>query len=258
LLIEGVAYLTRKKSIIDYVGIISISIVVISFLSKIITSFLVTRQLPTGGYPELLINYVDGKLIHTIDSVMVLVSAVFIIPATIGVFAVFYSKIKQEVRNWLFLPTITSIVSSLIIIGLIIPKLLIIFNIAPDYYVAVEPLKSLLMSKYESWISYINIFQVIAYLLLFTIGTGGYGFLSFKYQLTRETSTWLAIFTAVLGLGEIGVFIPGNFGTVIIFMASIASILYFFWLGSIIFVIRQKMVEESKFEAPEELLTDTF
>ncbi|MCK5298093.1 MAG: hypothetical protein KAJ76_04240, partial [Candidatus Heimdallarchaeota archaeon] len=67
--------------------------------------------------------------------------------------------------------------------------------------------------------------------------------------------TWLAIFTAVLGLGEIGVFIPSNFGSVLIFMASIASILYFFWLGSIIFVIRQNMKEDKfeKVELPEKL-----
>jgi len=165
-------------------------------------------------------------------------------------FFVFYSKIKQEVKNWLLLPTITSIVSSLLIISLIIPKLIIIFQIAPDYYVATDPLKSLLLAKFENWIFYINIFQVIAYILLFTIGTGSFGFLSFKYQLTRETSTWLAIFTAILGLGQLGVFIPSNFGSVLIFMASIASILYFFWLGSTIFVIRQKM-KEDKFEEVE-------
>ena len=124
--------MTRKKSIIDYIGLISIVIVIVSFISKIVTSFLITRQLPTGGYPELLQNYVDGMVIHSIDSIMVLVSAVFIIPATIGVFSVFYSKIKQEVKNWLLLPTITSIVSSLLIFSLIIPKLIIIFQIAPE------------------------------------------------------------------------------------------------------------------------------
>ena len=113
--------MTRNKSIIDYVGLISIVIVIVSFISKIVTSFVITRQLPTGGYPELLQNYVDGMIIHSIDSVMVLVSAVFIIPATIGVFSVFNSKIKQELKNWLLLPTITSIVSSLLIISLIIP-----------------------------------------------------------------------------------------------------------------------------------------
>jgi len=231
-------------------GLISITIVVVSFIGKLVTSFLITRQLPEGGYPELLLNYVDGMVIHTIDSMMVLISAVFIIPATISLFFVFYSKIKQEVKNWLLLPAITSIVSSLLIISLIIPKLIIIFQIAPDYYVAIEPLKSLLLAKFENWIFYINIFQVIAYILLFTIGTGSFGFLSFKYQLTRETSTWLAIFTAILGLGQLGVFIPSNFGSVLIFMASIASILYFFWLGSTIFVIRQKM-KEDKFEEVE-------
>jgi len=248
--------MTRNKSIIDYVGLISIAIVIVSFLSKIVTSFLITRQLPTeGGYSALLQNYVDGMLIHSIDSIMVLVSAVFIIPATIGVFSVFYSKIKPDVKNWLLLPTITSIVSSLLIFSLIIPKLIIIFQIAPDYVVAVEPSKSLLLAKFESWIFYINIFQVIAYVLLFTIGTGSFSFLSFKYQLTRETSTWLGIFTAFLGLGQLGVFIPSGFGTVLIFMASIASILYFFWLGSIIFVIRQKMKEDifEEVELPEKL-----
>ncbi len=231
-------------------GLISITIVVVSFIGKLVTSFLITRQLPEDGYPELLQNYVDGMVIHTIDSMMVLISAVFIIPATISLFFVFYSKIKQEVKNWLLLPTITSIVSSLLIISLIIPKLIIIFQIAQDYYVATDPLKSLLLAKFENWIFYINIFQVIAYILLFTIGTGSFGFLSFKYQLTRETSTWLAIFTAILGLGQLGVFIPLNFGSVLIFMASIASILYFFWLGSTIFVIRQKM-KEDKFEEVE-------
>lgn len=231
-------------------GLISIAIVVVSFIGKLVTSFLITRQLPEGGYPELLLNYVDGMVIHTIDSLMVLISAVFILPATISLFFVFYSKIRQEVKNWLLLPTITSIVSSLLIIGLIIPKLIIIFQIAPDYYVAIEPLKSLLLAKFENWIFYINIFQVIAYILLFTIGTGSFGFLSFKYQLTKETSTWLAIFTAILGLGQLGVFIPSGFGSVLIFMASIASILYFFWLGSTIFVIHQKM-KEDKFEEVE-------
>lgn len=231
-------------------GLISIAIVVASFIGKLVTSFLITQQLPDGGYPELLLNYVDGMVIHTIDSLMVLISAVFIILATISLFFVFYSKIKQEVKNWLFLPTITSIVSSLLIIGLIIPKLIIIFQIAPDYYVATDPLKSLLLAKYENWIFYINIFQVIAYILLFTIGTGSFGFLSFKYQLTKEISTWLAIFTAILGLGQLGVFIPSNFGSVLIFMASIASILYFFWLGSTIFAIHQKM-KEDKFEEVE-------
>ena len=231
-------------------GLISITIVVVSFIGKLVTSFLITRQLPEGGYPELLLNYVDGMVIHTIDSMMVLISAVFIIPATISLFFVFYYKIKKEVKNWLFLPTITSIVSSLLIISLIIPKLIIIFQIAPDYYVATEPLKSLLLAKFENWIFYINIFQVIAYILLFTIGTGSFAFLSLKYQLTRETSTWLAIFTAILGLGQLGVFIPSGFGSVLIFMASIASILYFFWLGSTIFVIRQKM-KEDKFEEVE-------
>ena len=236
-------------------GLISITIVVVSFIGKLVTSFLITRQLPEDGYPELLQNYVDGMVIHTIDSMMVLISAVFIIPATISLFFVFYSKIKQEVKNWLLLPTITSIVSSLLIISLIIPKLIIIFQIAPDYYVATDPLKSLLLAKFENWIFYINIFQVIAYILLFTIGTGSFGFLSFKYQLTRETSTWLAIFTAILGLGQLGVFIPSNFGSVLIFMASIASILYFFWLGSTIFVIRQKMKEDKfeEIELPEKL-----
>ena len=231
-------------------GLISIAIVVASFIGKLVTSFLITQQLPDGGYPELLLNYVDGMVIHTIDSLMVLISAVFIILATISLFFVFYSKIKQEVKNWLFLPTITSIVSSLLIIGLIIPKLIIIFQIAPDYYVATDPLKSLLLAKYENWIFYINIFQVIAYILLFTIGTGSFGFLSFKYQLTKEISTWLAIFTAILGLGQLGVFIPSNFGSVLIFMASIASILYFFWLGSTIFARHQKM-KEDKFEEVE-------
>jgi len=242
--------LTRKKSIIDYIGLISIVIVIVSFISKIVTSFIITQQLPAGGYPELLQNYVDGMVIHSIDSIMILISAVFIIPATIGVFSVFYSKIKPEVKNWLLLPTITSIVSSLLIFSLIIPKLIIIFQIAPDYVVAIEPSKSLLLTKFENWIFYINIFQVIAYVLLFTIGTGSFSILSFKYQLARETTTWLGIFAAFLGLGQIGVFIPSNFGIVLIFMASIASILYFFWLGSIIFVIRQK-IKEDKFEEIE-------
>jgi len=243
--------MTRNKSIIDYIGLISIVIVIASFMSKIVTSFLITRQLPTeGGYPALLQNYVDSMVIHSIDSILVLISAIFIIPATIGVFSVFYSKIKQEVKNWLLLPTITSIVGSLLIFSLVIPKLLIIFQLAPDYVVAIAPTKLLLETKFENWILYISIFQVIAYILLFTIGTGSFSFLSFKYQLTRGTSTWLGIFTAFLGLGQIGVLIKSNFADVLILIASIASILYFFWLGSIIFVIRQK-IKEDKFEEIE-------
>ncbi|MCK5046565.1 MAG: hypothetical protein KAS22_08295 [Candidatus Heimdallarchaeota archaeon] len=247
--------MATKKKIMDIIGLISICIVAVCFISIIIMSFVITRRYAAEDYSELLTNYADYKLIYSIESIISLVNSIFIIPATIGVFINLYSKIKENRKNWLILPTATTIIGSLLLISLIIIKLMLIFNTAPSYVSAIEPAKSEILTFFENRVGYLSIFQVVGYLFLFTVGTGSFGVLSFKYQLTKETSTWLAIFTAVLGLGEIGVFIPSNFGSVLIFMASIASILYFFWLGSIIFVIRQNMKEDKfeKVELPEKL-----
>lgn len=207
-------------------------------------SFVITRRYSAEDFSELLTNYATFKMIYASESIISLVNSVFIVPAIIVVFINLYSKIKPNVKNWLILPTAATVLGAILLICLIIVKLLLIFKTAPDYVAAIEPTKSEILAIFENRVGYLSIFQVIAYLLLFTVGTGGFGILSFKYQLTKETSTWLAIFTAILGLGEIGVFIPGGFGSVLIFMASIASILYFFWFISIIFVIRQNMKED--------------
>ncbi|NHJ33110.1 MAG: hypothetical protein FK732_09615 [Asgard group archaeon] len=235
--------MTKKKKIMDIIGIFSIVIVVLCFICIIVMSFVIARRFPVDDYAELLTSYADHKLIYSIESIISFVSCIFILPATITVFINFYSKIKQEVKNWLLLPTIATLIGTLLLLSLLVVKLVLIFKTAPAYISAIEPAKSQYLAIFENRVGYLSIFQVIAYMLLFTVGTGGYGILSFKYQLTKDTSTWLAIFTAFFGLGELGVFIPSGFGSVLIFLASIASILYFFWLGSTIFVIRQNMKE---------------
>lgn len=248
--------MATKKRIMDIIGLVSICIVALCFISLMIMSFLITRRYNTTEYYELLTNYAYHKVIYSVESIISIVNSIFIIPATIGVFINLYSKMKENVRNWLIIPTAATIIGSLLLISLIIVKLLLIFKTAPIYVTAIGDTKIAILEFFENRVGYISIFQVIAYLLLFTIGTGIFGVLSFKYQLTKETSIWLAIFTAFLGLGQFGVFMPDNIGSVFIFLASIASILYFFWLGSIIFVIRQNMKEDkfTKVELPEKLV----
>ncbi len=234
-----------KKKILNILGLISIVIVVLCFSCILVMSFIITRRFVSEDYAELLTNYAYHTIIFTAESLISLINCVFITLAVIVVFINFYPKIKSGTRNWLFLPTIATIMGASLLISLIAIKLNLILNTAPDYVTAVEPLKSQIFALFETRVKYLTIFQVIAYLLLFTVGAGAFGVLSFKFQLTKETSIWLAIGTAILGLGELGVFIPSGFGSVLIFMASIASILYFFWYFSIIFVIRQNMKENN-------------
>ena len=245
IILLGVCTLVDKKKILNFIGLISIVIVVLCFSCILVMSFIITRRYVSEDYVELLVNYAYHKFIYTSESIISLVNSIFIILAVIAVFFNFYPKIKEGTRNWLLLPTFATILGASLLISLIIIKLKLILITSSDYVTAVEPLKSQIFALFENRIRYLSIFQVIAYLLLFTVGTGVFGILSFKYQLTKETSTWLAIGTAILGLGELGVFIPSGFGSVLIFMASIASILYFFWYFSIIFVIRQNMKEDS-------------
>ncbi|NHJ48830.1 MAG: hypothetical protein FK733_13685 [Asgard group archaeon] len=237
----GVISLVTKKKIVDILGIVSIAIVVLSSISYIVMSFVITRKYPAEDYSELLTNYANFKMVYSSESIIFLVNSIFISFAIVMIFIIFYSKIEQSVKKWLILPTVTSIIGTLILISLIVVKLLLIATMAPDYVSAIEPMKSYILARFENVIEYLTIFQLIAFLLIYTIGTGVFGILSLKYKITKGSSAWLAIVTAILGLGEFGVFIPIGFGDVLILLRSIAFILYFIWLGSILIMIRQNM-----------------
>ncbi len=235
-----------------FITLISIIIVVSSMIATIILSFVITYKYPSANYVELLQNYFVFNHIHTFDTILNIIQGIFIIPSIIGVLLLFRSKVDEKIKNWLVVPTITTILGSLLLISLVFLKFKIIFQLAPEYNIAAGEAKDEIFAIFENWVKVIFILQVVAYVLIFSLGAGIFGIASFKYQVTKETQTWLALLCGILGLCEVGVFILGTAGSVFTFLASIASILFFFWLGGMGLAVIQR-IKEKKLEFTEEI-----
>ena len=99
------------------------------------------------------------------------------------------------------------------------------------------------MENYDTIVFVSSIIEVIVYVFLLTLGLGFIGFILLRTLEFKGTISYIAIFIGICGLLKIGVFIPGGFGSVLDFIGQFGSILYFLWLGIVLFDMYKKKTD---------------
>ncbi|HUT80264.1 MAG TPA: hypothetical protein VMZ29_03600 [Candidatus Bathyarchaeia archaeon] len=241
-----------NKIKLNIAGIISCAIVFLCSVTTIIISFILTYKYQWQTYEEVIAGFTDYLFIHTMDTTFNLIMGVFILPASITIFLYLRKNIIDKKSRYLVLiPLIASIIGSGFVIGIYSIKYYILYNVVPAYNASSDP--SAIFNQFLSLIQLTNILSLIAFLLVYTLGAGIFGFISFRSAGIKSNVSWLAMASGVLALAKIGYFLENTAGAVFSLAAQMGSILYFFWLVGFIFVFRENIKEiknEMRFEDP--------
>ncbi|NHJ48795.1 MAG: hypothetical protein FK733_13510 [Asgard group archaeon] len=249
----------RNSSKIDtkLTTMITSSIVIICSIVVIILSYVIAYKHPVQNYNELIGSYFDSRMIHSTETFFNLLMALFIIPSMIGIILFLRTKINPKLKNWLLLPLVSSVLGAALVVALYCVKIMIIYKLVPD--IINNPSDTSLVDQFLNLATLTDQLSALAFILLYTIGTGALGIFTLRISISGGNLSWLAIATGILALGKIGYFIDSVFGSALTLAASMGVIAYFVWLGgfvSILFQARKeskmdKMVEIDEFDENE-------
>ncbi|MHA1212466.1 MAG: hypothetical protein ACTSSH_08400 [Candidatus Heimdallarchaeota archaeon] len=231
----------KRKFDFNYVAIISCAIVFICSIATIIISYILSYKYPVEDYIDVIISFDVQSGIHTTETLFNLIMGAFIIPSCIGIFIYLWKNIHNKIKKLLILPLITSLIGAGFVIALYSVKLMMIFKIAPDYNTGINEAENLAL--FTQLVNISDILSLVAYILLYTLGTGIFGVITLRTASVRGNISWLAIASGVLALGKIGYFLQSTAGAVFSLAASMGAILYFFWIASFAFVLYQAIKE---------------
>ena len=90
-----------------------------------------------------------------------------------------------------------------------------------------------------------NLLSVLTHITTFTIGAGSIGIIFYNKKIIHDVFVWTALTCGVLGLTKIGTYFTGAAGTIFIFLASISSIFFYFFLGEMVYVIFREHYDDN-------------
>ncbi|MBN1328288.1 MAG: hypothetical protein JXA54_02330 [Candidatus Heimdallarchaeota archaeon] len=227
---------------LNIAGIISCAIVFLCSITTIIISFILTYKYQWETYEEAIAGFTDYLFIHTVDTTFNLIMGIFIIPASIFIFLYLRNNIfDKKFKYILLIPLISSLIGSGFVIGIYSIKYYILYDIVPAYNIASDP--TAIFNQFLNLIQITNILSLVAFILIYTLGAGLFGFISFRTAVIKGNVSWLAMASGILALGKIAFFLENTAGAVFSLVAQMGSILYFFWIASFIIVFKENIKE---------------
>jgi hypothetical protein len=243
-LVEVIKLLSKRIKTIEITSAISGIISVISMIITIACSYFYREQTSTiEEYLEKIVTYQTGMRTEAISS---LLSGVFLFFTAIGLFVFLRRKINPNKKNLSIIPFLSILLGSLVMISISVIRVYLVFYVAQKYNFCVVCLKSYFLDRATKLISITNILSAITHVLTFTLGAGSIGVLLYSKNIINDAFIWTGLASGVLGLAKIFYFVSGTVGAVFIFLASVGSILFYFFICGMIYVILKEHINENK------------
>ena len=172
-------------------------------------------------------------------------SGVFLLATAIGLFVFLRRKIEPQRIKLALIPFLGILLGSLVMISIAIISVYLVYYLAPTYVNCDLWLKSYFLERATKLVLVSDILSVVMFLITFTVGAGSFGVLLYNKKIINDAFVWTALASGILSIAKIGYFATGNAGVVFMFLASIGSIMFYFFICEMIYVIFKDHNEEN-------------
>ena len=234
----------NQKNTFQIISVIFGSVAILSAIAIIIISYLISLNLTETDYDSILQSYFYNRAIFTSETIFYLLNGTFMIPTMFGIFLYLKKNSAVKTKINLIIPLIFAIFGYLIIIALYILKMVILFQIAPNYINGTITEKEEIILLIDKIDLTADIMSIVASISIYTIGTIMFGVILLSFLEFNRALVWAAIASGVLSLGIFGSLLTGTGGTVLLFLAQIGTFLFYFWLIGVLFVMFRKWEKE--------------
>jgi len=226
----------KKVKTFELIGAIAAVITIICTITTIVFSYL-NKDEVTTNLDEFMIKISNHYTMMKTDAILSLICGVFLIPIAVGIFFFIRRKLDEPRKKFALMPLISIIFGSLIMISIAALQIYIVFYITPNYVGKTFTEQQYFLDKAIDVIDVSDLLSVLTHIIIFTIGAGSIGILFYNKKIIHDVFVWTALTSSVLGLAKIGIYLTGTVGTVFVFLASISSIFFYFFLGEMAYVI---------------------
>ena len=234
----------RKTKTIEIIGAISAIITILCTITTIILSYICREE--TTTYAEYLVKVSNYHAQMKMDAILSLTGGIFLILAAIGLFVFLRRKLEGTSKNYALIPLICIIIGSLIMICISTFRVYLVYYLVPKYINGSIIEQQYFLEKATNLISITNVLSMLTHIITFTFGAGSIGVLLYNKKIINDAIVWTALASGVLSLAKSGYFAAGTFGNVLVFLASIGSIFFYFFLGEMTYVIFQDHRKENE------------
>ncbi|NHJ05828.1 MAG: hypothetical protein EAX90_13460 [Candidatus Heimdallarchaeota archaeon] len=236
--------LDKNKKTIEFLGVVFGALAVLCAIAIIVISYLISLNVTQTDYDSILQAYFYERAIFTSETIFYLLNGLFMIPTIIGIYSHLRKNMIIKPKLNLLIPLITMILGYVLIIALYILKIVILFQIAPNYIngTIVEKEEIILLITKIDLVA--DIMSIVASVLIYLIGAIIFGIILLQYIEFNRVLIWAAVASGILSLGIIGSLLEGTGGIVLLFLAQIGTFLFYFWLIGVLFVIFRKWEKE--------------
>ena len=234
----------KRKNNFQIISIIFGSLAIICAIAIIVLSYLISLSVTQTDYDSILHSYFYERPIFTCETIFYILNGIFMILTMFGIYSYFKNNITVKPRINLIIPLIFTVLGYLIIIALYILKMVILFQIAPNYINGTITEKEeiiLLIGKIDLAA---DIMSIVASVSIYSIGTIIFGIILLQILEFNRALIWAAIASGILSIGVFGNLFTGTGSAVLLFIAQIGTFLFYFWLIGTLFVMFRNWEKE--------------